>query len=108
VTGVFELASSPRREARALMIQSQQLALTRAADLEAADRPQIELIIELLADARGDASIDLERTAQLFHRTVIAVVHARMVGSPAALALDVDTVFGYAARGAGLTLPPSA
>src|SRR4051794_5274728 len=108
IEGMFEIVAASLPVARALTVYYHRLLETRPADLEAADRPQVDLIASLLRGAAAagciDTTLEVDRAAILVHRTVLAVVHSQLLGSASAAATSVDDVFGFCARGVGLKL----
>ncbi len=106
IEGFFDLIAHALPVARALTVHYYRLAESRPADLEAADRPQVDLIAWLLRDAieQGaiDRGIDVDTNAVLLHRLLLAVVHMRILGSTSAAAISVDDVWRFCANGLGL------
>jgi AcrR family transcriptional regulator len=84
IEGLVELATDAGPVSRALTTYQNRLAETRPDDLDRAFQPQIELVIELVSDvaAAGQLHSDLssEKAARLLHHTVLAAVHARILG----------------------------
>ena len=90
IEGVFDLVTeSLPVSARALTVYYQRLHRRGPSDLEAADKPQIDLIVSLLREAcdpeRVGTSLDLDSAALLVHRTLLSIVHARLLGSASAV-----------------------
>ncbi len=84
VLGIYELTSNPGPASRALTTYSNRLIETRPEDLERAFKPQIDLVVELISDAKSSGrlhpSLSTETAARLLHHTVLATVHARILG----------------------------
>jgi AcrR family transcriptional regulator len=106
IEGLFDLMSEDPAVSRALTVYYNRLAETRPADLERAFEPQLALVVELVravAEAgqlRGD--LDSDKAAQLLHETVLAVVHARILGSHSNRRLTADELWEFCAHGIGV------
>src|SRR5580698_11190050 len=88
IEGIYELTSNPGPVSRALTTYSNRLLETRPEDLERAFKPQIDLVVELIRDAKASGrlhpSLSTEAAARLLHHTVLATVHARIIGADGA------------------------
>ncbi len=85
VTGIYDLTSNPGPVSRALTTYSNRLTETRPQDLERAFKPQLDLVIELVEDAKATGRLhtplSAESAARLLHHTVLATIHARILGA---------------------------
>src|SRR5580700_4819158 len=76
IEGIYELTSNPGPASRALTTYSNRLLETRPEDLERAFKPQIDLVVELIGDAKASGrmhpSLGTEAAARLLHHTVLA------------------------------------
>lgn len=112
IEGLFVLTTDDiAPAARALTVYYNRLAETRPADLEAAFRPQIELVVELVREAAEagllDTTLGAEKAAHLLHHAVLAVVHARILGSLSNRELSAEEVWHFCAHGIGVQTKPS-
>ncbi len=112
VEGLVELtAQTTGPVARTLTSYQNRLAESRPADLARAMRPQIELLVELIRDAartqplRGDLTV--ETAARLMHYTVLAAVHARVLGTEGADEVSPGALWQFCVAGMGFTIPSS-
>src|ERR1700735_5381056 len=84
INGIYELTSNPGPVSRALTTYSNRLPETRPEDLERAVRPQIDCVLELIQDAEASGrlhtALSTQAAAHLLHHTVLAAVHARILG----------------------------
>jgi AcrR family transcriptional regulator len=107
IDGLFELSSRSRPVSRALTTFSSRLAETRPADLDRAFRPQIELVAELVRGASDAGALrtelDATTAASLLHHTVLAVVHAQILGS--AGQVSAEELWKFCAHGIGVRQP---
>jgi AcrR family transcriptional regulator len=103
IDGLYALTAHPNPASRALSTFRNRLAETRPSDLEQTMRPQIEMVIELVRGAgdTGRLRSDLtpEAAGLLLHHTVLAAVHARVLGSNALTAQDL---WRFCAAGIGV------
>jgi AcrR family transcriptional regulator len=109
VLGIYELTSNPGPASRALTTYSNRLLETRPEDLERAFKPQIDLVVELISDAktagRLHPSLSTEAAARLLHHTVLATVHARILGdeSEEANRITAADLWTFCSSGIGVT-----
>jgi AcrR family transcriptional regulator len=106
IDALFELTTANGPVSRALTTFSNRLAETRPADLDRAFKPQIDLVAELVKGASdaGALSSELkpEKAAYLLHHTVLAAVHARILGSDRHL--SSEELWQFCAHGIGVKL----
>ena len=104
IDGLFELTSPSGPVSRALTTFSSRLAETRPGDLDRAFRPQIELVTELVRGASDAGALrselDPTTAASLLHHTVLAVVHARILGSGGQV--SAEQLWEFCAHGIGV------
>ncbi len=106
IEGIYELTSNPGPASRALTTYSNRLLETRPEDLDRAFKPQIDLVIELIRDAEGTGrlhtTLSTEAAAHLLHHTVLATIHARILGGEG---LDVTAaeLWTFCSSGIGVT-----
>jgi AcrR family transcriptional regulator len=107
IEGLFELTTPSGPVSRALTTFSNRLAETRPGDLDRAFQPQIDLVTELVRDASeaGALRSELEpaKAASLLHHTVLAAVHARILGSGGRL--SAKELWEFCAHGIGVRRP---
>src|ERR1700733_10011913 len=107
VEGIYDLTSNPGPAARALTTYSNRLLETRPEDLERAFRPQIDLVVELIRDAKASGllhpSLSIEAAALLLHHTVLATVHARILGAEGEDRISADDLWTFCSSGIGVT-----
>jgi AcrR family transcriptional regulator len=107
IDGLFDLASLSGPASRALTTFSHRLAETRPADLERASKPQIDLVAELVRGASDSGALrselSPEKAANLLHHTVLAAVHARILGSETQL--SSAELWLFCAYGIGVKAP---
>lgn len=103
IEGLYDLTADRNPASRALSTFRSRLAETRPTDLEETMRPQIELVVELVLGAaetgRLKSNLTPETAALLMHHTVLAAVHARILGSDA---LSAQDLWRFCAPGIGL------
>jgi AcrR family transcriptional regulator len=106
IEGLYELTADRSPVSRALTTYHNRLLETRPADLDRAFQPQIELVSELLQNAI-DAGVlkpmfDLDKMAHLLHHTVLAIVHARVLGATLDASVSADEMWLFCAQGIGV------
>jgi AcrR family transcriptional regulator len=103
IEGLYDLTADRNPASRALSTFRNRLAETRPSDLEQTMRPQIELVVELVRGAaqtgRLRSALAPEATGLLMHHTVLAAVHARILGSDA---LSAEDLWRFCASGIGV------
>jgi AcrR family transcriptional regulator len=106
IEGIFELTSKGNRASRALTTYSNRLAETRPGDLERAMKPQIDLVVDLIEAAQSAGRLHSvlapEVAAHLLHRTVLASVHARILGTDSQVEVSADDVWQFCAGALGI------
>jgi hypothetical protein len=103
IEGLHELTSDAGPVSRALTTYRNRLAETRPEDLDRAFQPQIDLVVELVRDAAASGQLhgelSPEKAAHLLHHTVLAAVHARILGHGDSL--SADELWRFCASGVG-------
>ncbi len=103
IEGIYELTANPRPASRALSTFRSRLAETRPADLEHSMRPQLDMVVDLVRSAidsgRLQTSLTPDAAGLLLHHTVLAAVHARVLGGTAPSAADL---WQFSAAGIGV------
>jgi AcrR family transcriptional regulator len=94
VEGIYELTSNPGPASRALTTYSNRLLEARPEDLERAFKPQIDLVVELIGDAKA--------SAHLLHHTVLATVHARILGADGEDRISAADLWTFCSSGIGV------
>jgi AcrR family transcriptional regulator len=99
--------------ARTLTSYQNRLAESRPADLARAMRPQLDLLVELVADVARtrplQRDLTVETAARLTHYLVLATVHGRVLGTEGAADIPAQAIWQFCASGLGLeALPPRA
>jgi AcrR family transcriptional regulator len=106
IEGLYHLTTEDLPVSRALTVYYNRLAETRPADLERAFEPQLALVVELVRDVAEAghlrSGLDPEKAAHLLHHTVLAVVHARILGSQTYRSVSADELWEFCAHGIGL------
>jgi AcrR family transcriptional regulator len=104
IEGLYDLTADRNPASRALSTFRNRLAESRPSDLEQTMRPQIELVVELVRGAaetgRLKSDLEPETAGLLMHHTVLAAVHARILGSDA---LSAQDLWRFCAAGIGVT-----
>jgi len=106
IEGLVELSAKSGPGGRALVHYQNRLAENRSADLDAAMKPQFELLVELIGDIartrplRRDLTVD--SAARLTHYTVLAAAHGRALGSEGAADIPAETIWQFCVSGMGL------
>jgi len=106
IEGLVELTAKTGPGGRTLVHYQNRLAESRSADLEAAMKPQFELLVELIGDIartrplRRDLTV--EKAARLTHYTVLAAAHGRALGSEGAADIPAETIWQFCVSGMGL------
>jgi AcrR family transcriptional regulator len=107
IEGIYELTSNPGPVSRALTTYSNRLAETRPEDLERAFKPQIDLVIELIRDAEASgrlhSPLSTEAAARLLHHTVLATIHARILGVERQNGVTAADLWTFCSSGIGVT-----
>jgi AcrR family transcriptional regulator len=106
IEGIYELNANPGSVARALTMYRNRLAETRPNDLERAFKPQIDLVVELVRAAADSGQLrtklDPETAAYLLHHTVLAAVHARILGTEHSVHVTPEELWEFCASGLGV------
>jgi AcrR family transcriptional regulator len=106
IHGIYELTSNPGPVSRALTTYSNRLAETRPEDLERAFRPQIDLVVELIQDAEASGrlhtALSTHAAAHLLHHTVLAAVHARILGVEGEGSVTAAELWMFCSSGIGV------
>jgi AcrR family transcriptional regulator len=106
IKGLYELTDDPGPISRALTTFGNRLAESHPDDLERAFKPQIDLIAELIRDAaetgRLQSSLSTDAAAHLLHYTVLAAVHARILGSAGKASLTAEELWAFCSAGIGV------
>lgn len=109
VDGLFELAELGGAVPRVLTTNHNRLADTRPADLDLAMAPQLELVIELIEAAalegRLTTTLDGKALAQLFHQSVLAAVHSKILGTSGGGDIQSRDVWTFCAAAIGASSP---
>jgi len=107
VFGIYELSSNPGPASRALTTYSNRLLETRPEHLERAFKPQIDLVVELIGDAKASGrlhpSLSTGAAAHLLHHTVLATIHARILGHEGGDRITADELWTFCSSGIGVT-----
>lgn len=107
IDGLFDLTTPRGPVSRALTSFSNRLAETRPSDLDRAFKPQIDLVTELVRDASEAGALrselEPEKAASLLHQTVLATVHARILGSGGRV--SAKELWQFCANGLGVRRP---
>jgi len=106
IEGIYELTSNPGPASRALTTYSNRLLETRPEDLERAFKPQIDLVVELIRDAKESGrlhtSLSTEAAAHLLHHTVLATIHARILGGERGDGVTAADLWTFCSSGIGV------
>jgi AcrR family transcriptional regulator len=106
IHGMYELTSDGSPVSRALTTFGNRLADTRPADLERAFKPQVDLVAELLRDAKASGQVEsplsTNAAAHLLHHTILATVHARILGASGPGNVTADELWAFCSRGLGV------
>ena len=107
VEGIYELTSNPGPASWALTTYSNRLLESRPEDLERAFKPQIDLVVELIRDAKASGrlhpSLSTEAAAHLLHHTVLATVHAWILGADGEDRISAADLWTFCSSGIGVT-----
>ena len=107
VEGIYDLTSNPGPAARALTTYSNRLLESRPEDLDRAFKPQIDLVVELIQDAEASGhlrtSLGTQAAAHLLHHTVLATVHARILGADREDHISAADLWTFCSSGIGVT-----
>ena len=105
IHGIYELTSNPGPVSRALTTFSNRLAESRPDDRERAFKPQIDLVIDLIRDAKASgrlhSPLSTEAAAHLLHHTLLAAVHARILGAEDRGYVSADDLWTFCSSGIG-------
>jgi AcrR family transcriptional regulator len=106
IQGIYDLTSNPGPVSRALTTYSNRLAETRPEDLERAFKPQIDLVIELIRGAKDSGRLhtplSAEAAAHLLHHTVLATLHARILGVERGETVSAADLWTFCSSGIGV------
>jgi AcrR family transcriptional regulator len=106
IEGIYELTSNPGPASRALTTYSNRLLEARPQDLERAFKPQIDLVVELIANAKASGRLhtplSTEAAAHLLHHTVLATVHARILGAEREDRVTAADLWTFCSSGIGV------
>jgi AcrR family transcriptional regulator len=106
IQGLYELTTDPGPASIALTTYSYRLAETRPSDLERAYQPQVDLVADLIRDAaesgRLHSSLSIDVAAHLLHHTVLATVHARILGSPGQGEVSAEDLWTFCSAAIGV------
>src|SRR5262245_37079946 len=111
IESLVELTAKSGVPGRILIHYQNRLAERRPADLAAAMKPQLELLVELIGDIartrplRRDLTV--ETAARLTHYTVLAAVHGRALGSDGAVEPSAQAIFQFCVSGMGFAATSS-
>jgi AcrR family transcriptional regulator len=107
IHGIYKLTSNPGPVSRALTTYGNRLAESRPEDLERAFKPQIDLVVELIRDAEASgrlhSTLSMEAAAHLLHHTVLAAVHARILGGEGEGSVTAAELWTFCSSGIGVT-----
>ena len=111
IDGLYALTSNTEPVSRALTTYYNRLAETRPADLDRAFAPQIALVVGLVQGAVDagcvQSGLDPVRAAHVLHHTVLAAVHARILGSNSGRDISAEELWQFCAYGLGIRPPPT-
>jgi AcrR family transcriptional regulator len=106
IKGIYELTDDPGPVSRALTTFGNRLAESHPDDLERAFKPQVDLIAELIrgaaATGRLHSSLSTEAAAHLLHYTVLAAVHARILGTASKTNVSAEELWTFCSAGIGV------
>jgi AcrR family transcriptional regulator len=106
IHGIYELTADASPVSRALTTFGNRLAETRPADLERAFKPQVDLVADLIRDAAASGQLDspLSTTAaaHLLHHTILATVHARILGAAGPRNVSAEELWMFCSLGLGV------
>ena len=106
IHGIYELTADASPVSRALTSFGNRLAETRPGDLERAFKPQVDLVEELIGDAAASGQLHspLSTTAAalLLHHTVLATVHARILGAAGPGNVSAEELWMFCSSGLGV------
>jgi AcrR family transcriptional regulator len=111
IEGMHELTSNAGPASRALTTYQHRLAEARPDELDRAFQPQLDLLVELVRGAASSgqlhSALSPEMAAYLLHHTVLAAIHARILGQGDGF--TSDELWQFCAKGLGVELvAPSA
>ena len=108
IKGIYELTDDPGPVSKALTTFGNRLAESRPDALERAFKPQLDLIAELIRDAaatgRLRSSLSTDAAAHLLHYTVLAAVHARILGTAGKANVSADELWAFCSSGIGVQM----
>src|ERR1039458_2586893 len=106
IYGIYELTADASPVSRALTSFGNRLAEPRPGDLERAFKPQVDLVEELIGDAAASGQLHspLSTTAAalLLHHTVLATVHARILGAAGPGNVSAEELWMFCSSGLGV------
>ena len=106
IHGLYELTTDPGPASKALTTYSYRLAETRPSDLERAYKPQVDLVADLIGDAaesgRLHTSLNIDVAARLLHHTVLAAVHARILGTAGGGDVSAEDLWTFCSAAIGV------
>jgi len=106
VEGLVELTAKTGPSGRTLVHYQNRLAENRSADLDAAMRPQFDLLVELIRDITRSRplrrDLTLEMAARLTQYTVLAAAHGRALGSEGAADIPAEAIWQFCLSGLGI------
>jgi AcrR family transcriptional regulator len=106
IKGIYQLTDDPGPVSRALTTFGNRLAESRPDALERAFRPQVDLIAELIQNAaaagRLQSSLSTSAAAHLLHYTVLAAVHARILGTAGKASVSAEELWAFCSSGIGV------
>jgi AcrR family transcriptional regulator len=109
IQGLYELTSNLSSGSRALTTFSNRLAETRPEDVERAFKPLIDLVGELVKGAKDSgrlsSPLNAEVAAHLLHYSVLASVHARILGVEIDQKVSAADLWTFCSSGIGVVEP---
>jgi AcrR family transcriptional regulator len=106
IEGIYDITSNPGPVSKALTSYSNRLTETRPQDLERAFKPQIDLVVELIEDAKATGRLhtplSTESAARLLHHTVLATIHARILGAEHEHGVTAAELWTFCSQGIGV------
>jgi AcrR family transcriptional regulator len=105
IDNLFDLSALTEPVARALTTYYNRLAESRPAELDRAFKPQVDLVVELVENATHagvlQSDLSTDKAAHLLFHTVLAAVHARILGSGIGGEISADDLWQFCAHGLG-------
>ena len=106
IEGMHELTVGPTPVARALTVYRNRVAETRPDEVERAFRPLVDLVVELVRDVAESqelhGALSPEAAAHLLHHTVLAAIHARILGADQSTGVSAEELWAFCAAGIGV------